>query len=133
MKQRFFALFAALSLVLIVAGAQAQKKPDKMGSDKMGPGKMAQPAPAAGAPVKGIVKSAPTGKTFMLAQGKKTTTVDASKATVRYNGKFFSLDKLTSGSFVSITGAMNGTTLNAKQVEITKLSGAKPTPPGGKM
>src|SRR5690349_13127933 len=113
MKKFLLPLFAALSLALIAGGATAQKGVKPVPAS----GKMAaQPGAAPGVTtVKGIVKGAPTGKTFMIAQGKKTTTVDAAGAKLRYNGKFFSLDKLTSGSFVSATGALTGTNLKATE------------------
>src|SRR5262249_10880216 len=98
MKKLLMSLFAALSLVLIAGGALAQKKDPKM-TPKPGPvpatAAAGQPGGMATTTVKGIVKAAPSGKTFMIAQGKKIVTVDTSGgAKLRYKGKFFALDKL---------------------------------------
>src|SRR5690242_15948405 len=92
-------------------------------------------APKAGAVTgTGIVEAAPPGKTIMIARGKNTTTVDASSAKLRYNGKFFALDKLTAGSIVSAKGELSGTTLKATEITVSKLSGAAPKKDtGGKM
>src|ERR1043166_5845703 len=105
MKKLLGVLMTALSLALVTGGALAQKKP-------VPPPTSTKPATPA-TKVTGIVKAAPAGKSFMIAQGKKTTTVDASGAKLRYNGKFFALDKLTAGSIVSAKGELSGTTLKA--------------------
>lgn len=108
-----------------------------------------KPAPATSAPapagavstVKGIIKGAPAGKTFTVAQGKRTVTVDASKATIRSKGgRFASAAALTPGSYVSVQGTMNGSTLEAKTVEIVRpagggkkaAAGSNGSTPGGK-
>jgi hypothetical protein len=71
----------------------------------------------------GIIKGAPAGKTYTVVSGKRSTSVDASKATIRYKGKFASASALAPGTFVRAQGTLNGTTLQAKTVEIVRPAG----------
>lgn len=74
----------------------------------------------------GMVKGAPTGKTFMLAmKGKPAMMVDASKADVRMNGKFFSIANLKGGSIVSVEGSMMKDHLMATKVDVKSVPGKK--------
>ncbi len=86
---------------------------------------------AAGAPaaasttVTGIIKGAPAGKTYTVVSGKRTTAVDASKATIRSSGKFAAAAALAPGSFVRATGSLQGATLVAKTIDIVRPAGGK--------
>jgi len=74
--------------------------------------------------VKGMIKGAPAGKIYTVVSGKRTMMVDASKAQVRSsNGKFASPNDLKGGAYVSAQGTLNGTTLQAKTIEIVKPAG----------
>jgi hypothetical protein len=81
--------------------------------------------------VTGIIKGAPTGKTYTVVSGKRTAQVDTSHAQVRSKGKFASL---APGAFIRATGTMNGATLNATSVEVIRpAGGGKKAAAGGKM
>ena len=134
MRKSILPMLAALSLFLAIGGAQAQKKDDKSKPTAAQATKMGKMDASSGAvTVTGIVKAAPVGKTFMIAQGKKTTTVDAGGITLRYNGKFFALAKLTGGSMVSAKGTLAGSNLKATAITVTRLSGEKKVDKPGKM
>jgi hypothetical protein len=81
--------------------------------------------------VSGAVRGRPSGRSFMLASGRGTFTVDASHAVVRFRGRFFPIANLTSGSFVVVHGMLNGTMLVANSVDITRLSGILMMPQRG--
>jgi hypothetical protein len=73
--------------------------------------------------VTGIIKGAPVGSQIAVVSGKRSTTVDTSHATIRAKGKFASASALTPGTFVRAEGTMNGSTLNAKTIEILRPAG----------
>ena len=137
-------MLAAVLSVAVMSGVQAQKNPGKMTGGKPVGGKMTG-AKTAASSVSGPVKGAVTGKTFVIGSSKGPVSVDVSKGTVRMQGKFFSLAKVTPGSMVTATGTMTGTTLMATNVNVTHLEGGKTAPkaskgsikpgkmPGGKM
>jgi len=75
--------------------------------------------------ISGFVKGSPKGKTFVMGSRAGEFTVDASKASVRMNGKFFSIGKLTGGSQVTVEGTVKGKNVAATSVEIGSLRGAK--------
>src|SRR5688572_2595041 len=66
--------------------------------------------------VNGIAKGAPVGKTFVLANKKGTTTVDASSAKIRERGKFTTIAAVKSGTVAQAKGTMDGATLKATDV-----------------
>jgi hypothetical protein len=70
--------------------------------------------------VSGIIKGAMEGGKITVVAGKRSTTVDASHATIRNKGKFTSASALTGGSYVRAHGTMNGTTLDATSIEIVR-------------
>ena len=92
----------------------------------------AQREPPRTAPVQtkvtGPVKGAPRGSTFVIATRKGTTTVDASKATVRHKGRFANVAMIKPGTFVQSTGTLSGSTLMASEVNIIRLPGASTAP-----
>jgi hypothetical protein len=94
-------------------------------------------APSAGmTTVSGIIKGAMAGGKITVVAGKRSTTVDTSHATIRSKGKFASASALTGGSYVRAQGTMNGTTLDAKSIDIVRPAGGmKPAKAGtaGKM
>lgn len=73
--------------------------------------------------VSGIIKGAPAGKTYTVVSGKRTMMVDASKAQIRNKGKFASPNDLKGGAYIRAQGTLNGTTLQAKTIEIVRLAG----------
>ncbi len=112
-----FTLFLGLALACLTLGAQAQKPSDKMG--KMG--QVKQVASTASI-VEGTVSGAPNGKMFTITTSKGSVTVDAGKGRFRNKkGRFVKSAMLTAGSTVKIKGMMVGSTLSAKDVEITSL------------
>ena len=131
-----FTLFLGLALACLTLGAQAQKPSGKMG--KMGQVKQ---VPGTASIVEGTVSGAPNGKMFTITTSKGSVTVDAGKGRFRNRkGRFVKSAMLTAGSTVKIKGMMVGSTLSAKDVEITSLDatpvvGKKPgpKPTGGKM
>src|SRR5712691_7112525 len=50
--------------------------------------------------VNGIIKGAPAGKVYTVVSGRRSISVDVSKATIRNKGKFASPSALTPGTFV---------------------------------
>jgi hypothetical protein len=68
--------------------------------------------------VSGMIKGAPTGKTFVVASRGATTTVDATKAKIRVNGKFAGWDAVKSGTQATVMGTTQGTTLMATDVNL---------------
>ena len=74
--------------------------------------------------VTGPVKGAPRGSTFVIATKKGTTTVDASKATIRHKGRFANVAMIRPGTFVQATGTLSGSTLMAAEVNIIRIPGA---------
>ena len=131
-----FTVFLGLALACLTLGAQAQKPSDKMG-------KMGQVKQVAGSAsiVEGTVSGAPKGKMFTITTAKGSVMVDAGKGRFRNKkGRFVKSEMLTAGSTVKIKGMMVGSTLSAKDVEITSLDatpvvGKKPgrKPAAGKM
>jgi hypothetical protein len=85
------------------------------------------------ATVTGMIKGAPSGKTYTVVSGKRTAAVDTSHARIRSKGKFASSAALTPGTFVRATGTMNGATLNATTVDILRPAGGGKKMGGGKM
>lgn len=78
--------------------------------------------------VTGMVKGAVAGKMFKLGvPGKGTWDVDASKATVKMKGKFFSLSNLKGGSSVTVEGMGGNNKLMAKSVDVNYVPGMKKT------
>src|SRR5947209_18287800 len=73
--------------------------------------------------VSGMIKGAPTGMTFVVASRGATTTVDASKAKIRVNGKFAKWDAVKSGTQATVMGTMQGTTLMATDVNLHPRGG----------
>jgi hypothetical protein len=99
----------------------------KMTAVKLGPPKGKNPTVIK--IVTGPVTSALKGKTFGVAGPKGIITVDASKAKIRYKGKFTSLSTLQVGAMVEVAGTMNDNTyrsLTATEVTIQRLPGEKP-------
>ena len=131
-----FTVFLGLALACLTLGAQAQKPSDKMG--KMGQVKQVSGSASI---VEGTVSGAPNGKMFTITTAKGSVTVDAGKGRFRNKkGRFVKSEMLTAGSTVKIKGMMVGSTLSAKDVEITSLDatpvvGKKPgrKPAAGKM
>jgi len=78
-----------------------------------------------------MVKGSPVGKTFTLAMKGKTMMVDASKASVRMKGKFFSISSLKGGSIVSATGTMMKDHMMAKSVDVKSVPGMANTKKAG--
>ena len=74
--------------------------------------------------VSGMIKGAPTGMTFVLASRGATTTVDASKAKIRVNGRYAKWDAVKSGTQATVRGMMQGTTLMATDVNLHPRGGA---------
>ena len=87
----------------------------------------------AAATVTGIIKGAPSGKTYTVVSNKRSTAVDTSHARIRLKGKFASSAALTPGTFVRASGSMNGATLNATNVDIVRPAGGGKKMGGGKM
>jgi hypothetical protein len=86
--------------------------------------------PAAGlTSITGPIKGAPTGRTFVVARKSGTTTVDASKAKIRINGKFASFDAVKAGVMATVKGKMQGTTLIATDVDLSPRAPRKPANP----
>jgi len=113
-------LVAALALVAAPITLAAQRlKTTKPG---------AKPATAVSKTVSGMIKGAPTGKTFVLASRGATTTVDASKAKIRVNGTFAGWDVVKSGTQATAIGTMQGTTLMATDVNLHPRGKMTPTP-----
>jgi hypothetical protein len=109
--------FLALTAALLVAAPTVQAKD----------------APAGEVVVNGIVKGAPVGKTFVLANKKGTTTVDASSAKIRERGKFTTIAAVKSGTVAQAKGAMAGSTLKATDVNLyPKRQGPKAEAPPAK-
>ncbi len=77
--------------------------------------------------ISGFVSGTPKGKTIIVGAKGGPYTVDASKATVTLNGKFFSISKLTGGSQVTVEGTLKGKSMVAKSVKIGSLKGAPKT------
>lgn len=75
--------------------------------------------------ISGFVKGSPSGKMFVLGSKKGEFKVDASKASVRNNGKFFSISSLTGGSQVTVEGTVKGKMVMAKSVDVGHLAGSK--------
>src|SRR2546421_4238559 len=73
--------------------------------------------------VSGFIKGAPTGKTVVLAARGGTTTVDASNAKIRVNGKFGSWDAVKAGTQATVMGTMQGTTMMATDVNLHPRGG----------
>src|SRR5207248_1583062 len=95
-------------------GAAHTAKPPMGAMTKMRAGKMhaMNGAAHASASVHGVVKGAPSGKTFTVAVPKKgAVTVDASGAKIRVAGKFAAMSAIKAGS-------MQGTTLKATEVTV---------------
>src|SRR5205823_13069150 len=71
-------------------------------------GQTPQPSPHPAAPgakrVSGIIKGAPTGKTFVIAGRRGTATVDATNAEILVNGKPGTWDAVKPGTLASATG-----------------------------
>jgi hypothetical protein len=101
-------------------GGQPGKKPEKQGAP-----------PAGFVTVNGPVKGAPSGSTFVIANRKGTTTVDASKAQVRFRGKFSNVAAIKPGSMVEAKGSMSGATLMATEVNISHIPGTTSNKPEG--
>lgn len=127
-------LFALVLTFALTGHAFAQKDggkmaPGKMPGDKMAPGKMApgKMAPAATQSFTGPVKGDPSGRMFTLGLKKGPVSVDATKATIRVNGRFAKMEAIKGGTMVTVVGKMAGTTFMATTVT------AKITPAGGKM
>ena len=74
--------------------------------------------------VSGFASGTPSGKTFILGAKGGPYTVDTSKATIRFKGKFFALAKLTGGSQVTVEGTKTGKSIMATKVDIGMLRGA---------
>jgi hypothetical protein len=118
-KRLLFLAAAAAACLLAVPYATSAEDPKK---------------PAAGQViVYGIVKGAPVGKTFVLANKKGTTAVDASAAKIRERGKFTTIAAVKSGTVAQAKGAMVGATLKATDVNLyPKRQGPKQEVPPGK-
>jgi hypothetical protein len=114
MKKRLLFLAVAAAAALFAAPHSVQaadaKKPDAKAP--------AADAKATPVTVNGVVKGAPTGKTFVLASKKGATTVDASAAKIRERGKFTTIDAVKSGTVANAKGTMDGTTLKATDVNL---------------
>jgi len=129
-------LFALVLTFALTGHAFAQKDGGKMAGGKMAGGKMApgKMAPAATQSFTGPVKGDPSGRTFTLGLKKGPMSVDATKATIRVNGKFAKMDAIKGGTMVTVVGKMVGTTLMATTVTAkTATAGGKMAPTGGKM
>lgn len=108
---RILKLSLASLMAIAIVPAFAQPKP-------------AKPMRAATMKVTGMVKGAVKGKTFQLGvPGKGTWDVDASKATVKMKGKFFSLSNLKGGSSVTVEGTGANNKLMAKSVDVNYVPG----------
>ena len=114
---------SALTLSLVAALSLATA-PLTLAAQRLKPPK---PAMAVSKTISGMIKGAPTGKTFVLASRGATTTVDASKAKIRVNGKFAGWDAVKSGTQATATGTMQGTKLMANEVNLHPRGGT-PTP-----
>ena len=79
--------------------------------------------------ISGFVSGKPSGKTFTLGARGGPYTVDASKARVTMNGKFFSVSDLTGGSQATVEGTLKGKNMMATLVNIGLLRGAPKTTP----
>jgi hypothetical protein len=88
---------------------------------------------AAEASAHGPIKGAVNGKMFTVASSKGETKVDASKATLRINGKFAAASELKPGTMVTAKGTMDGGTLKATNVDIFPRKGATKAPEPKKM
>jgi hypothetical protein len=131
MMQRWIAPAMGLVLALSV-GLAGPAGAFRQSAAKPGPGAAAS-APAAGMmKVTGIIKGAPAGSTITVVSGKRSTTVDTSHAKVRARGRFASASMLTAGTFVRAEGTMNGTTLDAKSIEILRPAGGNKQVPASK-
>ncbi len=123
-----FTVFLGLALACLTLGAQAQKPTDKMG--KMGKMGQAKQVVGSASIVEGTVSGAPNGKMFTITTSKGSVSVDAGKGRFRNKkGRFVKSNMLTAGSTVKIKGMMVGSTLSAKDIEITSLDA---TPSVGK-
>jgi hypothetical protein len=98
------------------------KKADSKKADKKGGAKKGGETT-----VSGMIKGTPnaSAKTFTLASPKKTVEVDASKATIRVNGKFAKFEELKGGSQATVKGAMSGDKLMATDVNAHPRGGGK--------
>ena len=79
--------------------------------------------------ISGFVSGKPSGKSFTLGAKGGPYTVDASKARVTMNGKFFSVSNLTGGSQATVEGTLKGKNMMATSVTIGLLRGAAKTTP----
>lgn len=128
-KLTTLALVLAILGMLLSVAMPAYAKPAKSTTTTVDKAKTAPKTPAkkdakkttpAGVQsVSGIVKGAPSGKTFVVARKGGTVTVDASKAKVRdKSGKFASFNEIKGGLMLTAKGAMSGTTLVATEITI---------------
>jgi hypothetical protein len=127
---------AAVLALWTVSAFAAPKKDDKAAAKPAAaPAAKAAAKPAgkaAEASAHGPIKGAVNGKMFTVASSKGETKVDASKATLRVNGKFASASELKPGTMVTAKGTMDGGTLKATNVDIFPRKGAKKDEPKGK-
>jgi hypothetical protein len=77
----------------------------------------------------GFVSGSPSGKTFTLGAKGGPYKVDASKASVRMKGKFFSIGSLTGGSQVTVEGTKTGNNIMATKVDVGFIRGGKTEAP----
>ena len=106
---------SALVLVSLLAASLAMAAP-----------KAGKAPKAAATSVHGIVKGAPTGKTFTVAKKGGTVTEDAAKAKIRTSGgKFASFKDICAGAMVTAKGTMGGTCLIADEVQVFPKKPAK--------
>src|SRR5438046_1314299 len=117
--------FVAVALACWGTAALAQVRP----GTKPPPKPAAKPGEVS---VTGPVKGAPTGKTFVIARKGGDTTVDATKASIRANGKFASFNDIKAGLMVTAKGTMQGTTLAATEVTLHPRAPKPPPAPGAK-
>ena len=110
-----FAFFALWLCLVLPCVASAQKE-------------RARPSAASQTKITGPVKGAPRGSSFVIATRKGTTTIDASKATIRHKGRFANVAMIKPGTFVQATGTLSGSTLMAAEVNIIRIPGAPKAP-----
>jgi len=114
------------ALVVVAALAMSVSVFAQPSAPKASGGALHSQKSAAATKLSGIVKGSPVGKTFTLtSKGKPPVKVDCSKAKIRMNGKFISINDVKGGSIVNVEGKMMGDHFMADKVDVKSIPGKK--------